>query len=93
MISMFDGTALASDDCSKHQVHVAWEGIAAFTSAYDWAAAVCTPSSLPHTTPAASLNRELDERGQGGKGRGRPLGHGRERRNSKHHSLLFNVEL
>ena len=39
MTDMLTGSALASDECSKVQVRVAWQDVTAFT--YDWSAAVC----------------------------------------------------
>ena len=41
MMEMFEQTALASDGCSKEIMYEAWQGVAAFTLAYDWSAAVC----------------------------------------------------
>ena len=38
---MFWNTALLSDGCGKLQVYLAWQGVAAFTTAYDWTTAVC----------------------------------------------------
>ena len=53
MTDMFTGSALASDECSKVQVRVAWQDVTAFT--YDWSAAVCPglPSPPPPSLPPA----------------------------------------
>ena len=51
---IFTETALASDECSKAAVYLAWQGVAAFTTAYgaggaagDWSGAVCTEPRPP----------------------------------------------
>ena len=54
MSQMFDGSALASDECSKHVMHEAWKGVAAFTDEYSWESAACTAPVLARSWASSS---------------------------------------
>ena len=56
MTDMFSSSALASDECSKAELYLAWQGVAAFTSAYDWSASVCTEPRPPPPPPPSYSN-------------------------------------